>query len=120
MSRSRALVAAASVAVFVVVVGIVIYANGHQGGQARTFDVSVTGGAKMSPSTLEPAHVGDTITINVKSDRDGEMHLHGYDIAFELKSDETVSKTFKADRTCTCLIEWERTGAPLGNLVVSP
>lgn len=105
--------------VFVVVVGVVIYANTHQGGQNRTFDVSVTGASKMSPDTLR-ANQNDTITINIKSDQDGEVHLHGYDIPFSLKAGQTVSHTFKADKTCTCLLEWEETSTPLGNLIVSP
>ncbi len=119
MSRTRALIAAALLVVFVVVVGVVIYANTHKGGQNRTFDVRVTGASRMSPDTLR-ANQNDTITINVNSDEDGEVHLHGYDIPFSLKAGQTVSHTFKADRTCTCLLEWEETNTPLGNLIVSP
>ena len=119
MSRTRALVVVALLVVFVLVVGVVIYANTKQGGQNRTFDVTVTGASKMSPDTLR-ATENDSITINMKSDRDGEVHLHGYDIPFEVKAGQTVSHTFKADKTCTCLLEWEDTSTPLGNLVVSP
>jgi hypothetical protein len=73
----------------------------------------------MSQTTLE-AHQNDTVTINIKSDTDGEVHLHVYDIPFETKAGQTVSHTFKANLTCQCLIEWESTSTPLGNLVVSP
>ncbi len=118
MSRNRVLIIAAILVVFVVVAGVLIYANQHRG-QNVTFDVTVTGAKSMSPSNLG-AHQNDTITINIKSDTDGEVHLHDYDIIFEVKAGQTVSKTFKADKTCTCDIEWESTSTGLGQLVVSP
>ena len=116
MSRTRALIVVALLVVFVVVAGVLIYANTNKGGQARTFDVTVSGAKSMTPSTLQPAHVGDTITINVKS----EVHLHEYDIAIEVKAGQATTHTFKADKTCTCDIEWEDPSQPLGTLVVSP
>ena len=127
MSRARVLIVVALVAVFVVAGGVLIYVNGHKGGQNVTFDLSVTGANTMkvdSPSGLGPeklqAHQNDTITINIKSDQDGEVHLHDYDIAFDTKAGQTVSHTFKADKTCTCEIEWESTSTHLGTLTVSP
>ena len=119
MSRLRLAVAVVVLLVFVVVGGIIIRANQHQGGQNVTFNVTVTGATSMSPSTLS-AHQNDTITINITSDTDGEVHLHVYDIAFDTKKDQTVSHTFKADKTCGCDIEWETTSTPLGSLTVSP
>lgn len=118
MSRTRMAVAAGILVLFVVIGGILILAN-RGGGQNITFNVTVTGAKEMSPSTLN-AHQNDTITINVKSDTDGEVHLHLYDIAFEAKAGQTVSHTFKADKTCTCDLEWESTSTGLGTLVVSP
>ena len=119
MSRVRIAVVIGVLLVFVVVGGLIIRANQHQGGQQVTFKVTVTGAKTMSPSSLS-AHVNDTITINIASDTDGEVHLHVYDIAFETKAGQTVSHTFKADKTCGCDIEWESTGTPLGSLTVSP
>jgi len=105
--------------VFAVAGGFIIRSNQHQGGQNVTFNVTVTGAKTMSPSTLS-AHQNDTITIDITSDTDGEVHLHVYDIAFETKAGQTVSHTFKADKTCNCPIEWESTSTPLGSLTVSP
>ena len=119
MSRARLLVAAAILVIFIVAGGFVIYANQHKGGQNITFNVTVTGAKAMTPSQLN-AHVNDTVTINVTSDTDGEVHLHLYDIPFNTKAGQTVSHTFKADKTCTCDIEWESTSTPLGTLTVSP
>jgi len=106
--------------------GVLIYVNGHKGGQNVTFDLSVTNAKAMkvdSPSGVPErlqAHQNDTITITIKSDQDGEVHLHDYDIAFDTRAGQTVSKTFKADKTCTCEIEWESTSTHLGKLTVSP
>jgi hypothetical protein len=119
MSRTRVAVVVAVLVAFAVVGGIIIVANQHHGGQNLTFNVTVTGAKTMSPSNLA-AHQNDTVTINITSDTDGEVHVHVYDVAFETKAGQVVSHTFKADKTCTCDIEWESTSAGLGVLVVSP
>ena len=119
MSRARLAVAIAVLVVFVVVGGIIIRANQNRGGQNVTFNVTVTGAKSMAPSSLS-AHQNDTITINVTSDTDGEVHLHVYDLIFSAKAGQTVSHTFKADKTCGCDIEWESTSTGLGSLTVSP
>jgi hypothetical protein len=119
MSRARLAIAIGVLVVFAVIGGFIIRANQHQGGQSVTFNLTVTGAKTMSPSTIS-AHVNDTITINIASDTDGEVHLHVYDIKFDTKAGQTVSHTFKADKTCGCDIEWESTSTPLGSLTVSP
>jgi len=119
MSRTRMAVAIGILVVFVVIGGILVLATRGGGGRPVTFDVTVTGATEMNPPNLT-AHLNDTVTINVMSDTDGEVHLHLYDIAFEAKAGQTVSHTFKADKTCTCDIEWESTSKGLGTLVVSP
>jgi hypothetical protein len=119
LSRNRLLIVDGVLVLFVVLSGILIYANRHAGKNVL-FDVTVTGGKTMSPSNTLSAHQYDTVTINIKSDTDGEVHIHEYDISLEAKAGQTVSKTFKADKTCTCEIEWESTKTTLGQLVVSP
>ncbi|HEV2026911.1 MAG TPA: hypothetical protein VGS16_00060 [Candidatus Dormibacteraeota bacterium] len=119
MSRNRIAVALGVLVVFVLVGGILIYVSRNGGGQNVTYNVTVTGASKMKPSSLS-AHQNDTITINVTSDTDGEVHLHVYDIVFAAKAGQVVSHTFKADNTCGCDIEWETTSTPLGTLTVSP
>jgi len=119
VNRTRALVVVAMLVVFFVAGGILLYVTSHKSGQNLTFNVTVTGATTMKPDTLQ-AHQSDTITINITSDTDGEVHLHEYDIAFDAKAGQVVSHTFKADKTCSCDIEWESTGRSLGALVVSP
>lgn len=119
MSRARIAVVVGILVVFAVVGAYLINSSRHPGGQNLTFNLTVTGAKSMTPSNLS-AHVNDTITINITSDTDGEVHLHVYEIPFDTKAGQTVSHTFKADKTCGCDIEWESTSAPLGQLTVSP
>ena len=119
MSRTRLLVVVVVLLLFVGAGGVLIFTSNHKGGQNLTFDVTVTGAKAMSPNPLS-AHVNDMVTINITSDTTGEVHLHVYDIAFNTVAGQTVSHTFKADKTCGCDIEWESTSAPLGSLTVSP
>lgn len=118
MSRNRALVVVALLVVFVVAGGILIYATRSHGGQNVTINLSVTGGTRMTPDN-PTAHQNDRVTINVTSDMEGEVHLHGYDIHFDTKPGQTVTQTFTADKTGNFLIEWESTSTELGHLVVT-
>jgi len=118
VNRHRLPIIAVVVVLFLAVGGFLIYNNIPKGGQDVTFNVTVTGAKSMSPDTLT-AHQNDMITLNIKSDTDGEVHLHGYDIPIETKAGQTVTTKFKADRTGDFPMEWEDTSAPLGHLVVS-
>ena len=119
MSNARVVIVIAAVVAFVAVGGYLIFGVNHHTPENLTFSLTVTGATTMEPSTLN-AHQNDTVTINIKSDTDGEVHLHEYDIAFETRAGQVVSHTFKATQTCSCDIEWESTSHPLGTLVVSP
>ena len=118
MTRTRTAFVAVIVALFLVAGGILIYANQSHGGQNVTISVTVTGADKMSPSTLN-AHLNDEVTISITSDQTGEVHLHGYDIAFDCTAGQATSHTFKADKSGQFDVEWESTSTPLGQLVVS-
>ena len=86
---------------------------------SKRIDVTVTGGTSMSPTTWT-AHQGDLVIINITSDTTGEVHLHGYDIAFDLTKNNPWTKSFTADKTGDFPIEWETTSTPLGDFKVSP
>jgi hypothetical protein len=119
VSRYRFAIVAAVLIVFVGVGAYLLFGNTNPGPQNVTINVTVTKGASMQPSELT-AHHNDTVTINITSDTDGEVHLHGYDIAFETKVGQVVSETFKAVNTGDFPIEWESTSTDLGHLVVNP
>ncbi len=119
MSRLRIAVVAGVLVVFIGIGAYLIFANQTAGGKNVTINVTVTGAKTMSPSELS-AHLNDNVTINMTSDTDGQVHLHGYDIHFDTKAGQTVSHTFKADKSARFDIEWESTSAPLGHLTVNP
>ncbi|HEV2216433.1 MAG TPA: hypothetical protein VGV88_02560 [Candidatus Dormibacteraeota bacterium] len=104
---------------FVVVAGYLIYKNQGGGGKNVTFDVTVTHADTMKPSELD-VHQNDMVTINITSDMDGEVHLHGYDIHFDNIAGNVTTHSFKADKSGTFEIEWESSSTHLGNLVVAP
>lgn len=118
MSRSRIAVVVVAFVLFVVAGGVLIYANQSHGGRSRTITATVTGAQSMTPSSLT-ANLNDTVTISMTSDTDGEVHLHGYDIAFDCKAGQVTSHTFRADKSGRFPIEWESTGTHLGDLVVT-
>ena len=118
MSRYRVPIVAAVVVVFLGIGAFLIFSNQSRGGANVTIDVTVSKGSSMSPGTWT-AHHNDVVTVNVTSDTDGEVHLHGYDIPFDTKAGQVVTKTFTADKTGDFPIEWESTSTPLGHLVVN-
>ena len=87
-------------------------------GRTDTFDVTVTGD-KADRTDLQ-AKEGDMISLTFTTDRDEEIHLHGYDLAFECKAGQPLTRTFKADRTGRFEFEIEASGTHLGNLTVNP
>jgi hypothetical protein len=118
VNRYRIPIVVAVVVIFIAVGGALIFARQNPPGKNVTIDVTVTKGSSMKPSDLK-ASQNDTVTINITSDSDGEVHLHGYDIHFDTKAGQVVSQTFKAANTGDFPIEWESTSTPLGHLVVS-
>ena len=119
MGRYRFPIVAAVLLVFVAVGAYLIFSNKGSGPKNVTFNLTVSGAKSMNPSELN-AHLNDTITINITSDTEGEVHLHGYDIPFETKVGQVVSHTFKAINTGSFDIEWEATAEHLGDLNVTP
>jgi hypothetical protein len=117
MRNTRLLVIGLVVVVFVVVGAVIAFRGAGGGGQTRDVTLTVTNG-KMSPDKIE-AKQGDTLNVTVVSDQDGEVHLHGYDVHFEGKPGEHVTKSFKADKTGQFEIELEATSTHLGELDVT-
>lgn len=118
MTRSRTVVLAAVLVVFLAAGAYLLFGRSG-GGKNVVFNVSVQN-SKMTPTDSLEARQGDTITVNLTSDKAQEIHLHGYDIKFAAEPGKTVSKTFKADRTCDCEIEIEDTSTRVGSLTVKP
>jgi hypothetical protein len=117
MRNIRFIVIGAVVVIFVAIGAILAFRSVGGGGQTRNITLTIASG-KMTPDKVD-AKQGDTLNITVLSDQDGEVHLHGYDIAFEGKRGEQVTKSFKADKTGSFEIELEATSTHLGELDVT-
>lgn len=119
MKRNGVIIVAVVVAIFLVAGGYLIFRNSASGqAQQLTFTLKVQGD-KMSPDKLT-AHQGDTLTLSVTSDREEEIHLHGYDLGFNPRPGRTDTKAFKADKTGSFEIEIEESKQHLGVLEVLP
>lgn len=59
-------------------------------------DVVIAGGV-ASGATVFSYDVGDTVDITVVSDVDDELHVHGYDLLFDLTAGEALILDFVAD-----------------------
>jgi hypothetical protein len=113
-------IVAVVVVAFLAVGGYLIFGRASAGGgKPVTQDVSVSG-TTMTPDKVS-VHQGDKVTLNIKIDKKEEVHLHGYDIAFEAENaGDTVSKTFTADKTGSFQLEIEDTSTEIGSLEVQP
>lgn len=119
MSRLRLALIAGVLVIFIAVGAYLIFGN-KNAPKNVTFNVAVTGAKSMNPDTLT-VNQNDTVTINISSDTTGEVHLHGYDIAFDCVAGQVVSHTFKATISGGPFdLEWESTSTHLGNLIVNP
>jgi hypothetical protein len=121
MSRYRFAIVAVVLVGFVAVGAYLIFGNkAPYVPKNVTFDLTVTKATSMHPSVLT-VHQDDIVTINIASDTDGEVHLHGYDIAFDCLAGEVVTHTFKAVNSGGPFdLEWEATATHLGDLIVNP
>ncbi len=104
---------------FLAVGAYVVSRNLGGGGRPVTIDLTVHS-STMTPDT-PTANQGDKVTMTISADRKEEIHLHGYDIPFQIPSaGGKVTHTFTADKSGSFPIEIEDTGTPLGQFQVNP
>jgi len=119
VTRNRVVILAVVVVVFLAAGGFLIARSVGGGGRPVSINLTVSG-STMTPDT-PAAKQGDRVTLTIAADRAEEIHLHGYDIPFEVPSaGGKVTHVFTADKTGTFPLEIEQTATPLGNFVVSP
>ena len=119
MTRNRVIVLAVIVVAFLAIGGFLIATSIGGGGNPVTISLTVSG-STMTPGDSS-AKQGDQVTMTVTADKAEEIHLHGYDLQFQVPSaGGSVTHTFTADRTGTFPIEIEQTSTEVGNLKVSP
>ena len=94
------------------------------GSTSSTPSSAVTINLKVSGSSISPASPeavkGQKVTMTITTDKDEEVHLHGYDIHFDCKANQPLSKAFTADKTGSFEMELEKTSTHLTNFDVTP
>lgn len=119
MTRNRAAILALVVLAFFAVGGYLVFRSTGGGGQAVSLHLAVSGG-RITPANPS-VRQGDMVTMTITADKQEEIHLHGYDIAFEVPSPGgSVTRTFKADKSGSFEMEIENTGAHLTWFTVNP
>jgi FtsP/CotA-like multicopper oxidase with cupredoxin domain len=119
MARNRVVLLAVVVVVFLAVGGFLIARSIGGGGRPVTINLAVSG-STMTPDTAT-AKQGDRVTMTITADKAEEVHLHGYDLPFEVPSaGGKVTHTFTADKTGSFEMELEATSTHLGQFEVSP
>jgi hypothetical protein len=84
-----------------------------------TIDVTIVGG-KVTPSAQTfKVSQGQTVQINVTSDANDEVHVHGYDKELPVTPGKPASVTFTADTKGTFEIETHESNKLIGKLIVS-
>jgi FtsP/CotA-like multicopper oxidase with cupredoxin domain len=66
--------------------------------QPEEISVAVKNGTVLPPTHRVEISKGDRVELNVTSDVDDEVHVHGYDIEKPVSAGETVTIEFTADQ----------------------
>jgi methyl coenzyme M reductase alpha subunit len=93
-------------------------------GSSSSVPSTVTINFNVTGSTITPANPkavkGQNLSMVITTDKDEEVHFHGYDIQFDCKANTPLSKTFTLDKSGSFDIELEATSTHLTNFEVSP
>jgi hypothetical protein len=86
----------------------------------KSFDLVIKDKKLISgPETLQVSE-GDQVVINITSDSDEELHLHGYDKSIDLQTNEPAKLEFVANLTGRFEYELENSKTDIGALEVQP
>jgi hypothetical protein len=88
--------------------------------QTATFDLVIKNKKLISgPETIQ-VRENDQVTLNITSDEDEELHIHGYDKSVNLEKDKPTTLTFLANLTGRFPYELEKSATDIGTLEVRP
>ena len=82
-------------------------------------EVRYAGGEVTGVEQRVPVPLGETVVLRVTSDVAEEVHVHGYDVVFDLAPGGTVERTFTADQPGSWEVELHDAGRPLFQMRVS-
>jgi hypothetical protein len=81
-------------------------------------DVETAGGETEGPDVFEVT-LGETVDIWILSDVDDEIHVHGYDLRFDLKAGVPFNLSFEADVPGVFEVETHERAQPLFEIEVT-
>ncbi len=92
------------------------------GGPSGTevFELIIKSAKPVGGPILLQVHEGQQVTLNIRSDSDDELHLHGYDLHAHITPRQTASLQFNANRTGHFGLELHKARTELGALEVYP
>lgn len=82
------------------------------------YEILVTGGQPVGGVLRIEVSVGGEVRLRVTSDTSDRVHIHGYDLLFDVGGSVPVEYTFTADIFGIFEIELEDTHTPIAELVV--
>jgi hypothetical protein len=88
-------------------------------GTLDAVEIEVEEGRVEGPGRI-PASQGDRVAIEVKADVTDQVHVHTYDLFFDVSPNRDAQIRFRADITGVFEIELENAGLTLTMLEVSP
>jgi len=80
--------------------------------------LTVSGGEVTGADERVSVPIGSEVTIQVTTDVDDEVHVHGYDLRRDVAAGEQATMTFTADIPGVFEVELEDAGLPLVSLEV--
>lgn len=85
----------------------------------EVIEVFIADGTVSAPDEISIA-VGTTVRLVVESDVDEEVHVHGYDLYFDVVAGEVTTFDFVADAAGIFEVELHGSGLPLFLFAVEP
>jgi hypothetical protein len=122
VSRTQRLSFFAIAAVVAIVAVVVIVAAGGGGGSSS--DNAASGGRvpllTQGKVTKLQYTQGDQVKFRVRTDKDDEVHVHGYNIERETQGGKPLTLSFKATINGIFEIELHHADVQIGQLTVNP
>lgn len=81
-------------------------------------DIELVGGEIVGPERFE-VPLGETVDIWILSDVDDEVHVHGYDLRFEISAGDPFHLAFDADVPGIFEVEGHTNSTPLFDIEVT-
>ena len=86
----------------------------------KSFSITIKNGEIVSGEKTVSVIQGENIMIELTTDVEDEIHLHGYDISVRITPHDPAVLQFTADKTGRFSYELEHAGIELGAIEVNP